>query len=66
MRFHAVCVYVVGGGSYHEYEGVRALEEEFHMPFFYGCDFMFSPEEFVSELESIYSANSYTFLVFGK
>ncbi len=54
-------VFAVGGGSYYEYNQMRKLETEFkeaakggsHPQIIYGADYIFSPEEFLQELNKV-------------
>jgi hypothetical protein len=49
-----VVVYVAGGGSYYEYQKVTELQETIGRKVIYGCDYLYSPEQFVDELKNIY------------
>jgi hypothetical protein len=46
---------VAGGGSYYEYQCMQKLELELggSVQLIYGSDYIFTPEEFLSELSKI-------------
>ncbi|CDW72057.1 sec1 family protein [Stylonychia lemnae] len=48
-----VIVYVVGGGSYYEYECMKRLEDETKIQIIYGSDYIFQPLEFYQELHKL-------------
>ncbi|CAI2361686.1 unnamed protein product [Moneuplotes crassus] len=41
--------YVTGGGSYYEYQRVHELQNKINKNVIYGCDYIYSPEEFCSK-----------------
>ena len=51
----AVVVYVVGGGSLSEYELVVKLQKQIEKQITYGCDYLYTGNEFVQELRLIHS-----------
>ena len=54
LDVNSVCVYVIGGGSYSEYETVMSVQSKVLMQMIYGCDYLYTPEEFVKELRVIH------------
>jgi hypothetical protein len=51
LEFDHVILFVVGGGSYAEYEGVKAAMTACGQHLVYGCSSMVSPEQFLSQLQ---------------
>ena len=50
-QLRTVVVFVAGGGSFYEYDCMHRLEQELPgVQVVYGSDHVFSPEEFLSEL----------------
>jgi hypothetical protein len=52
-QLRQVVVFMAGGGSYYEYECMQRLEKEFgeNVQIIYGADYLYSPGEFVHELQ---------------
>ncbi|CAI2361692.1 unnamed protein product [Moneuplotes crassus] len=46
---NSLMTYVTGGGSYYEYQRVTELQEKINKKVIYGCDYIYSPEEFCSK-----------------
>ena len=54
-QLKSVVVFVAGGGSFYEYEGMQKLQEETKVQIIYGCDYVFHPLEFIQELQTTYA-----------
>ena len=44
---NSLMVYVSGGGSYYEYQKINELQDQIGKKIIYGCDYVYSPEEFI-------------------
>ena len=59
LKVDSVLVYVIGGGSFHEYQTVMKLRNSLNKQIIYGCDYLYSPTEFVGELREIHKNNEF-------
>lgn len=55
LETSAVIAYVVGGGSLSEYETIKKLNDQIQKQIIYGCDYLYTGEEFVGELRKLHS-----------
>ncbi|MCQ2815811.1 MAG: hypothetical protein MJ252_00950 [archaeon] len=51
--FSDVIVFVVGGGSFNEFEYIDELMKKNDIKTIYGCDYIYRPNEFVEDLEKL-------------